>query len=358
MSFSGTVLPLETAMEGIGKFEKPRVDWVDFAKGICIIWVVMKHSIVGVEVAGGHDSWMHVLATFAKPFRMPDFFLLSGLFLGRVLDRNWRDYLDKKVVHFFYFYVLWVSIQFSFKAPLFISQYGLAGTLHQYLLAYVEPFGTLWFIYLLPVMFVVVKLTRVVPALGIFIVASALEIANVNTGWIMVDEFCGRFVYFFAGYWLAKHFFDYAALVQENPRAFMAALLVWGGINGTLVFGGYAEAPFLSLALGFAGSMAVITIAALMAKVNWFNLLRYAGENSIVVYLAFFLPMAATRIVLLKTGIIPDLGTVALVVTAAGVIGPLVFHALIKGTRANFLFERPAAFHLSSPRKPTLQAAE
>ncbi len=34
----------------------------------------------------------------SQTFRMPDFFLISGLFLARVIDRDWRDYLDKKVV--------------------------------------------------------------------------------------------------------------------------------------------------------------------------------------------------------------------------------------------------------------------
>ena len=29
-----------------------------------------------------------------------------------------------------------------------------------YLLSFIEPFGTLWFIYLLPIFFVVTKLTR------------------------------------------------------------------------------------------------------------------------------------------------------------------------------------------------------
>ena len=67
-----------------------------------------------------------------------------------------------------------------------------------------------------------------------------------------------------------------------------------------------------------------------------------AGENSIVIYLAFFLPMAATRTVLLKTGIIPDLGTIALMVTAAGVIGALALFWAVRGTPLRFLFERPA----------------
>src|SRR6202012_2417238 len=85
-----------------------RVDWVDYAKGICIVMVVMMHSVLGVELAAGQTGFMHLVVMFAKPFRMPDFFLISGLFLPVVIDRDWRTYLDRKVVHFAYFYVLWV----------------------------------------------------------------------------------------------------------------------------------------------------------------------------------------------------------------------------------------------------------
>ncbi|MEA2864402.1 MAG: hypothetical protein QOC84_2358, partial [Bradyrhizobium sp.] len=54
-----------------------RIDWVDYAKGICIVMVVMMHSVLGVETAAGQTGFMHVLVAFAKPFRMPDFFLIS-----------------------------------------------------------------------------------------------------------------------------------------------------------------------------------------------------------------------------------------------------------------------------------------
>src|SRR5436305_5597914 len=80
-----------------------RVDWVDYAKGFCIVMVVMMHSTLGVEAAVGQDGWMHYVVAFARPFRMPDFFLISGLFLARVIDRDWRTYVDRKVVHFAYF---------------------------------------------------------------------------------------------------------------------------------------------------------------------------------------------------------------------------------------------------------------
>jgi uncharacterized membrane protein YcfT len=77
-----------------------RVDWVDYAKGFCIIFVVMMHSALGVEQAVGREDWLHPVIDFALPFRMPDFFMISGLFLANVIDRSWRQYLDRKVVHF------------------------------------------------------------------------------------------------------------------------------------------------------------------------------------------------------------------------------------------------------------------
>ena len=335
-----------------------RIDWIDYAKGICIVMVVTMHSTLGVEQAAGSQSWMHYLVAFAKPFRMPDFFLISGLFLARVIDRDWLRYLDRKVVHFFYFYVLWVTIQFAFKAPGFAAEMGATGVAKMYLLAYLEPFGTLWFIYLLPVFFVVTKLTRRVPPFAVFIAAAILESMTIETGWIMIDEFAARFVYFFAGYWLANHFFALADVSGKRPSVTLAAIAVWAIMNGVVVFSGHAELPIVSLVLGFAGAAAIIAAAALLAQANLLGLLRHAGEHSIAVYLAFFLPMAVTRIVLLKTGVIPDLGTVALIVTAMGVMVPLVLHWLVTGTRFDFLFRRPAFFYSDRPRRPALQPAE
>src|ERR1700748_749549 len=141
-----------------------RVDLVDDAKSICIIMVVMMHSVLGVEKAADHTGFMHLVVTFAKPFRMPDFFLISGLFLSVGIDRDWRTYLDRKVVHFAYFYVLWVTIQFGFKAPSLAAESGWSQVGLLYLESFIEPFGTLWFIYLLPIFFVVIKATRRMPA--------------------------------------------------------------------------------------------------------------------------------------------------------------------------------------------------
>jgi uncharacterized membrane protein YcfT len=345
-------------MARMGTVPGPRVDWVDYAKGFCIVMVVMMHSTLGVEAAAGHESWMHHLVAFAKPFRMPDFFMISGLFLARVIDRDWRTYMDRKVVHFAYFYVLWVAIQFAFKAPGLAAEHGALGVARLYAEAFIEPFGTLWFIYLLPIFFVATKLTRNVPVIVVWTVLAALEIAHVETGWTVIDEFCARFVYFYTGYILAERIFQITATVQARPMLALLGLAAWALFNGFYVSAGLDAKPFVSLTLGLMGAVAVVSVSALMAKSHVLAPLRWLGEHSIVVYLAFFLGMAASRSVLLKTGLIPDLGTVALLVTASGIAVAVALYLAVRNAPLKFLFERPAWARLESKPRYALQPAE
>jgi uncharacterized membrane protein YcfT len=336
-----------------------RIDWVDYAKGICIVMVVMMHSVLGVELAAGQTGFMHYLVAFAKPFRMPDFFLISGLFLSVVIDRDWRTYLDRKVIHFAYFYVLWVTIQFGFKAPGFAHETSWSHAGYLYLESFIEPFGTLWFIYLLPVFFVVTKAARRMPPPAIWGVAALLEMAHVSTGWTVIDEFCARFIYFYSGYLFAGYVFALSDRARAHPALALAGLALWALVDGGLVASGSSEWPLISLALGLAGAGAIIIAGTLLARMQWLNFLRYCGEHSIVIYLAFFLPMAATRTLLLREGWIHDIGTISLIVTVAGVAGSLALWRAALALRANFLFERPAQFWIA-PKKPsvTLQPAE
>ena len=122
---------------------------------------------------------------------------------------------------------------------------------------------------------------------------------------------------------------------------------------------GFSEWPLISLALGLAGACAIITIGTLLARAHWLTFLRFFGEHSIVIYLAFFLPMATTRTLLLHTGLIHDIGAVSLVVTIVGVAGALAIWRMALAAGANFLFERPAAFWIAPKKaRKALQAAE
>jgi uncharacterized membrane protein YcfT len=197
------------------------------------------------------------------------------------------------------------------------------------------------------------------PPMAIWGVAALLEMAHLATGWTVIDEFCARFVYFYSGSLFARYVFALSDRARAQPGLALAALAAWALINGSLVVSGFSEWPLISLALGLAGAGAIVTLGTLLARAHWLDFLRFCGEHSIVIYLAFFLPMAATRTLLLRAGLIHDIGTISLVVTIAGVAGALALWRIALAVRANFLFERPTAFWIA-PKKPqaTLQPAE
>src|SRR5206468_6651458 len=126
----------------------------------------------------------------------------------------------------------------AFKAPALGAEHGAIGVAKFYALSFIEPFGTLWFIYLLPIFFVITKLTSRVPPLIIFAAAAALEIAHIDTGWTVIDEFAARFVYFYAGYILATRIFAIAAAVQARPWIAASTLGLWALFNGFYVVRG------------------------------------------------------------------------------------------------------------------------
>ncbi len=330
--------------------ELSRIAWVDYAKGICIILVVMMHSTLGVEKAASTLTWVHPFIEWARPFRMPDFFMISGLFLSSRINRPWRAYIDSKVLQFAFFYVLWMTIQVAVKDNELLRNLGLTHYVFYYLRGFYEPYGTLWFIYLLAIFFVVTKAVHRVPPFGIFMIAAILEIMPIETGHIIIDEFASRFVYFFSGYWMAKFILNFADAIKQRQLGVIAAgLILWGFGNYAVVHLGYASLPGISLILGFIGAAAVVTAGVFLSKTGLAEAIRYCGQNSIVIYLSFSLFMAAVRTALLRFAPSLDLGVVALLTTSAGVIGPILLFWATRGTKASFLFQRPEWAKLEKP---------
>jgi uncharacterized membrane protein YcfT len=323
---------------------KSRIDWVDYAKGICIILVVMMHCVLGVEEAVGHKNFMNHIVEFARPFRMPDFFLLSGLFLGNVINRDWRLFLDRKVVHFAYFYVLWLTVQASYKfTPLIITD-GPLVALQTYLWGFLVPFSTLWFIYILPLFFITCKLLKNIPGWIVLLAAAALETGQLYTGWNVADEFAARFVYFVIGWLGAPYIFAFAAWVRGHTSLSAFLIIVWAVTNAVAVHIDIAILPIISIALGLAGTAALISCGVLMSRGHWFDWLRYMGQHSIVIYLSAVIPMAIMRIILLRLGVESSITALLVTIIASG--SPILVYWMIRNTPLKFFYERPKTFYL------------
>ena len=348
---------------------RDRLAWVDIAKGICILLVVMMHSVTGTGEAMGGEGFLHPVVAFAKPFRIPDFFLLSGLFIGRVIARDWRLFSDRRVVHFAYFYLLWLVIQSAAKYGKIVGDAGPAAFAAHLAHALTEPYSSLWFIYLLAVFSVVTKLLRRVPGGLLLSAAALLQIADIRSDSTLIEEFCARYVYFVAGYLFADQIFALADAARRRIGPALGGLTVWAGLeawlaltpSGDPAYPTLASLPGVSLALGAAGALAIVVAAALIGRAGGpvTEAIRACGQRSIVIYLAFSLPMAATREVLVRTGIVADIGAASLTVMVVAVLLPLLLERLVRGTPLSFLFVRPARFQLAptrAPARPVLRA--
>jgi len=149
---------------------------------------------------------------------------------------------------------------------------------------------------------------------------------------------------------------DRRALDTPSPLTPQTALIAFSA-SAVEGYAKVADVPGVRIAVGLIGAMAVVTAASLLSRMNWAGYLRYAGRNSIVLYVSFVLPMAATRILLLKSGLISNIGIVSLIVTVVAVAVPLALHAGLRGTWARFLYERPEALKFERRREREALAA-
>ncbi|MGQ0651440.1 MAG: acyltransferase family protein [Betaproteobacteria bacterium] len=324
-----------------------RIAWADTAKGFCIVLVVMLYAAEHVEGVTGSAGWIDAVVAFARPFRMPDFFLVSGVLLTPAIHRDWRTFLDRKVMHFAYFYVLWLTILVAFASPWIAARTGWSGVGEFYLRSFVRPYSMLWFIYLLPFFYVVTKAVQRAPAALVWTCAAALQVAHLETDIKVFDKFAAYYVFFYSGY-IAPHVLRVAEAASSRPALALAALGSWSVLNGYLVAAGLAPLPGVSLAWGLVGACALVAASALMAKVRLFMSLAYCGRNSLAVYLAFAIPLAVASKLIFSSGLIRDPGSIVALVTLAAVAGALILERLVRGTVFRFLFERPVRFWLGA----------
>lgn len=332
-----------------------RYEWVDLAKGFC------SFAVVGMWVSGtmrlvdpAHATgWLGYFVSFAHPFRMPDFFLISGLFLSRVIDRPWKNYIDTKVVHYLYFFILWTLLTvpitwlLGHKPPGSVGE-GI-GILFNDIV--VHPFQMLWFIMFLPIYFVATRLLKKVPAWIVLPAALVLTLNPLTTGVYHIDRFGVFFCFFYAGHALSSRFFALADWAVEHRTLVLALTPVWALFNAAVIKLGWADEHRLVLiALGFLGISVVVMLCGIFAHHPWTRGLRYLGENSIIVYLTFYLPMIVLVPALKASPIGAYHGTVATITLAGSIAFSLLCGYVARRAGLSFLYERPAWAKIVPPK--------
>ena len=347
----------ETA-ESAPKREKSRLGWVDAVKGLTISLVVMEHTTWGVMASlGTRPAIFGDISDFAQPFRMPLFFLVAGLFAWKAINGPWRDFVDRKLLHFGYFYLLWSVLQIGMKIAI-PGEGNWVVTWHDMWMIPVQPFAVLWFIYELAIFFTLLRLCRRLNPAWLFGVAVGLYFTELATGSMLIDEFAWRFIWFVSGVYGASRVFELAAWSRANHgKALALAALLYTAV-ATVVFSGLIEIRALELLMGYAGAIGSIMAITVLSDLGLTGVLSFIGHRSLYVFLAFFVPMAILRVALVKFAGWENGDLITLVTFVSAVAVPILGYELLKKTPLSFLFVRPAMFRLKDePARPDKKAA-
>lgn len=278
-----------------GNMGTDRVGWVDTAKGATILLVVFHHAVMYLHVEGWAAGPLVTLTTALQTFRMPLFFLASGLFFTGNLSRSWGDLMGKKVGRLAYLFLAWsvAAGVFLWWAP-WQSGWGAK----EALLSLVWPSTWLWFIYALALYFVATRALSRIPlsptTVAVVLLSFLFSSDILGTGNVLVDGIIGNFVYFFVAAHYRSAIFR---LADRRPLGLLAGCTVgWLALLGVAYAFDLGASSVLTLLMASLVLIAAVIVVAWVAETPVGRVLAVVGEDRtlpVFVLHMFMIPAAA-----------------------------------------------------------------
>ncbi len=333
-----------------------RVAWVDAAKGLSIVLVVLHHTVYFLDTSGLAPGPIVAGNEALASLRMPLFFLASGLFVAGPLAAPWRTLLHTRVALFLWLYLLWTLIRFTFFATLVPSGIDPDDSANpmNVVLALLLPGPSMWFLYALALFAVIGKLLRRVPAAmqltasGVLSALAGAGLLDFDSRWIAI---C-RFLFFFLLGWHAKQLIERVARDTSLLKVAAAAAVCVAAAGGAVALD-VRTVPGVAWALNCAAVIFGVLFAAWISRYVIGRPLVALGRRTLPIYLIHMLWLAV-----IVAGIrhldVPSVVAYALpvVITTALVGLSLMTHRLLVGAGGTWLFALPSrlAYRTSATR--------
>lgn len=261
------------------------LDWVDFARGICIILVVMMHFHTvyfdHLAVSELSKKISDAVVSAARPARMPTFFFISGFLASRALDRSWRDAFDGRIGLIYWVYLIWSIIATFTLFALYESATveNLRRFLVQIATQAVFARQSTWFLYGLVVFFIAARLLRQWPRIFIIVAVVASAFSEFITD-MVTSEMIRTLPYFLLGIYFPALFLRAAGEPSIKRSVFLLALYgiaVVPVLVNRSIPGVWIPATLLGVTL-------VLSISRLLQASFPIPVLRYIGRNTLPIY--------------------------------------------------------------------------
>lgn len=332
--------------------DQPRFAWLDMARGIGIILVVVGHALGGIIDSpiglGRLDLRNAFLVIYI--FHMPLFFMLSGALVAARIERDRVRFAQTLLIDVVWPYFLWSVIQFTII-------YMVGGVTNQQVDALwptlrdlpFTPVSQFWFLYALFVLHgLAILLYQTLGRSGFLLFCLALKpLALIVWMPVVLRLVAGQAPWYGIGVFLAASGFgafivDRQAVVRIVLLPVAAVLMIVVTLQAAPAFVPHAEiatAPAPALAgLGWnplafpaalLASLAILGIAgAKLGRIG--DLLSFLGRRSMPVFILHIIGIAGTRIMLTKVLGVSDPYVILPVVVTAGLALPLIGFAVVE----------------------------
>ena len=338
--------------------ENLRVDWIDYAKGLGIILVVLGHAIIGAREAHlpVNLNVINPLFTFIYSFHMSLFFALSGFFFEKSLDKHHeKKFLINKLQTILYPFVIWSIIQTAFEV-IFSGQTNTGLSAKALYTCLYIPRSVYWFLFALFFINVVnVGLYRISRKYGLLISCAVWLIVFVlkpNLG--SFDKTFQNLIYFNFGILLARNQAYLRYLLESKMSILITFILFIGAEYLYFVYGRWTW--FNRLDTQLLGTLLVIQISFYAVKTQSKTVMNFLGENSMIIFLTHVLFTAGFRIFLQKVLHIDNAVVHIVFNTLFGLCFPLGLKYLsVQQPKFGWLFQYNKSNGQSSSKKVAIQ---
>ncbi len=322
-----------------------RLDWIDYAKGIAITLVVYRHVLIGLGRAGlDIDPDLFITTHIGLTFRMPLFFLLSGIFFQKSVEKRARSgYFFHKFKTIMYPYFIWSFIQMSMQMMLIDYTNAQFASFSDYLLILFKPIAQFWFLYALfnvSVLYLILshwvrnKVVLLILGVVLFYFAPDVKLGK------LVYDIMRLFVFFVIGDLVSKPLLD-----QNNYKKLaspvLALILFSVAVLGEwIIVGQQNDHVMILLLFALVGSSSTINVSFILssAKSKILSVIRIVGYHSLYIFMLHAIISAAFRIVMINLFGITHVPFLLVGGTFLGVIGPVLFQSISLRLGLWFLF--------------------
>ncbi len=330
---------------------KSRMPWVDYLRGIAIILVVYRHVLIGIERSG-----MTIPTVLEKAnmiffsFRMPLFFILSGLFIsGSLKKRGVKGLISFKFDTILYPYIVWAFLQTTIQ--IILSNYTNAerNILHYtYILYQPRALDQFWYLPALfnaTVVFLLLKTKANFPpflqlAVGISLYFAGPLFRDIS----MISDWMEYYIFFAIGDVLSDIFFNprTQSFLKRNSTALLTLPVFVATQTYYIYHSSINQVEFLIISLTGCFSMFVLSFR--LQEYNILRLLRIFGYHSLQIYVMHVIFSAPVRVLLTRLLNISSPSLLLLCGIISGVVIPVIIYNLVLKEKAWFLFRYPHKF--------------